>query len=74
MTDRARLYAQLAFVCDRDATMLAHEHEWPPVMPTMGELEEAAYLTAIGDGLYARAEALGFSGGTTAAFGGSDDD
>ena len=74
MTDRARLYAQLAFVCDRDAAVLTHEHEWPPVMPTTGELGEAAYLTAIGDDLFARAEALGFSGGINAAFGGSDDD
>jgi len=69
MTHRAKLYAQLAWVFDRDAAALCHEYEDPPVVPTDGELEEAAYLTAIGDDLFSVASALGFEGGTDAAFG-----
>jgi len=71
MTDdrRARLYAQLGFVASTDAARLRHEYEWPPVTPTEDEVQEAARLECVADGLFARAVALGFEGGTDAAFG-----
>ena len=72
MTTRARLYAQLAIVCDCDAAALLHEYEMDPtgqpVVPTEAELDEAVHLSTVGDSLFARAKELGFSGGTDAAF------
>ena len=66
-TKRARLYAQLGFVAETDAARLRHEYE--DVQATAEEREEAARLDRVADGLFARARALGFDGGTDAAFG-----
>jgi len=65
---RARLYAQVAFVFDRDAAALRHEYEWPPTMPTEEELSEAVRLTNEADKIFERAKSFGFDGGTDAAF------
>lgn len=65
---RARLYAQVAFVFDRDAAALRHEYEWPPVTPTEEELSEAVRLTDEADKIFEQASTLGFDGGTDAAF------
>jgi len=69
---RARLYAQLAFVAHFDAEALAHACDYPMVTPTDEELVEAKRLDAVADLLFDEAEALGFSGGTDAAFGSTD--
>lgn len=68
MTTRAQLYAQLAFVAHFDAAALYHEHDYPPVSPTEEELEQARHLDTVADTLFDTAEALGFDGGTGAAF------
>ena len=68
MTKRARLYAQLGFVALADAAALRQDYAWPPVALTEADREEAARLDGVADGLFDRARALGFTGGTDAAF------
>ena len=67
--DRAKLWAQLGFVADRDAAALRHEYEWPPVGASAEEWSEAARLDEVARRCFGRAGALGFIGGTDAAFG-----
>lgn len=69
MADRARLYAQLAFVAVKDAEAIEDEYAWPPRPPLSdAELATVAHLRAVGNEAFERAEALGFEGGTDAAF------
>jgi len=79
---RATLYAQLAFVFDRDAAKARHlcrcrqrdceDCAWPArrPAPTVQEHAEADRLEHVGHDLWQKACELGFSGGTDAAFDG----
>jgi hypothetical protein len=62
------LLAQLAFVASNDAAAARHDYEFPPVVPTPDELLAADYLEGLADALFDEARALGFVGGTDAAF------
>ena len=68
MTRRSRLYAQFGFVALTDAAALRQDYAWPPATLTESERDDAAHLERVAGGLFERARALGFEGGTDAAF------
>ncbi len=66
----ARNLAQLAFVAHFDADAITNRYAWPPREAlSTAEVDQIAHLEAISTELFERAEALGWEGGTDAAFG-----
>jgi len=63
-----QMYAQLGFVADFDAAAIRRLYAYPPVTLTPEERAEADRLDGIADDIFALASALGFNGGTDAAF------
>jgi hypothetical protein len=72
----ARLLAQLSYVALYDAERAVPDpYAWPPARrATRGERRERERLLAISEELHERAKALGFEGGSDAAFFGEEPD